>query len=202
MNKNMIYVVTNRNLIKEENFYEAIERCSQASIDGLILREKDLSTDELLEMAKRVKVITNKYHIPLIINGNIEVAKKINSYGCHLSYKDIPNNYHKEGLKLGASIHSVEEAIESERLGVDYIIAGNIFETDCKPGLIGKGIEFLEEIKSRVSIPIIAIGGIDIDNAKKVINAGVNGVAIMSSAMNDINNRFINKLREEVEENI
>lgn len=198
----MIYVVTNRKLVKEESFYQMIERCSKSPIDGIILREKDLSTNELLELAEKVKRITDKYSLPLIVNGDEHVARKVNAYGCHFGYSAFPSDYKKEGLKLGISIHSVKEAMEAEKLGADYIIAGNIFQTDCKSGLKGKGIEFIKIIKKNISIPVIAIGGIDIRNVKRVINAGANGVAIMSSAMKDKENIFIKNLRDEMEGNI
>jgi len=195
----MIYVVTNRNLVKEESFYEAIERCCKSSINGIILREKDLSHTELLLMAKEVKGITDRYNIPLIINGDEKIAKEINAYGCHFGYSVLPENYNKDKMKLGISIHSVKEAIEAERLGADYIIAGNIFETDCKPGLKGRGIDFIDNIKKNISIPIIAIGGIDIENVREVIDAGIDRVAIMSSAMKDKEYKFIRKLKDEME---
>ncbi|MBS4534526.1 thiamine phosphate synthase [Clostridium sp. D2Q-14] len=198
----MIYVVTNRHLVTKESFYEAIERCSQAPIDGIILREKDLSYSKLLDMANKVKQITNKYNLPLIVNGNEKVAEKINAYGCHFGYNVLPNEYNREGLRLGISIHSIGEAIKAEKLGVDYIIAGNIFETDCKPGLVGRGIEFIDFIKRKVSILVIAIGGIDIDNIKNVIDSGADGVAIMSSAMKDIENKFIKNLRHQMDAGI
>ena len=84
---------------------------------------------------------------------------------------------------LGASCHSLEEALEAERLGCTYIIAGHIFATDCKKGLPGRGLDFLKSICENVSIPVYAIGGIDSSNIEAVRNAGAKGACVMSGFM-------------------
>lgn len=205
-----IFVVTNRHLIQNGSIYDVIEKCASKGADGVILREKDLSYDSLKKMAEGIKNVTDKYNIPLIINGNIEVAKDVNAYGFHAGIdilrKMFPRGYVrneyeiKEDLKitctafrekecspkkllLGASVHSANEAIEAERLGVNYIIAGHVFETGCKPGLKGRGMEFLQEVCESVKIPVIAIGGISPNNLNEVLNTRVFGVAVMSYGM-------------------
>ena len=84
---------------------------------------------------------------------------------------------------LGASCHWAEEAIEAEKLGCTYITVGHIFDTDCKKGLPGRGIDFLQEVCRQVSIPVYAIGGIDAANIAEVRNAGAKGACVMSGAM-------------------
>ncbi|WML33749.1 thiamine phosphate synthase [Clostridium sp. OS1-26] len=189
-----IYIITNRKLIREGSIYDAIERCAKMGADGVILREKDLDYKELKEIVLGVRNITQKYNIPLIVNGNIDVAMDIKADGFHSSFQafkniaekmDVENRIKRKESKFifGVSIHKLEEALEAEKLGADYLIAGNIFETDCKPGLEGKGMEFLSIICSSVSIPVIAIGGINIDNIKNVLASGAYGAAVMSYAM-------------------
>lgn len=183
-----IYVVTNRHLIEQSsNLCEVIEKCAFKGADGVILREKDLEYEALKHLGKKIKVITDKYNIPLIINGNIKVALDINAYGFHTGFENFKNMKINENIckkiAVGVSVHRAEEAMEAEKLGASYLLAGHIFETDCKLGLKGRGVEFLEKICESVTIPVIAIGGIKEDNIKKVLNAKAYGVAIMSSAM-------------------
>ncbi|AEB75359.1 thiamine phosphate synthase [Clostridium botulinum] len=182
----IIFVVTNRRLVQDEDFYTVIERVAKNKIDYLILREKDLDYDELISVTKDIKLITDKYNVPLIINGNLEVAEEVQAYGCQLGYETLNNSKEKclkSKLKIGASVHSVEEAKNAEKIGVDYIIAGHVFETDCKKGLKGRGIGFIKNISNFVKIPVIAIGGINKENVTKVMESGARGIAIMSSAM-------------------
>lgn len=191
----MICVVTNRFLVQNESFYEAIERAALAGPDMIILREKDLCYDELLSLAIKVKAITDRFKIPLIINGSYEVAKEVKAYGYHMGYSNINSNNLKSSLKLGISVHNLKEAIEAENLGASYVIAGHVFETDCKKGLEGRGLEFIKEVSSNIKIPVIAIGGISTKNAQEVLEAGAVGVAIMSSAMKKNNMESIKDLK-------
>lgn len=198
------YIVTNRHLITQGTIYDVIEKCALRGAKGIFLREKDLSYVELKEMACGIKEITNKFNIPLIINSNIVVAKEIGAYGFHAGFQNFKSIAIKENLKLhykkeifintmdysktsdfviGVSVHSIEEAIESEKLGADYLIAGHVFETNCKLGLKGRGVEFIQTICERVRIPVIAIGGINSMNLKEVLSVGAFAVAVMSSAM-------------------
>ena len=174
--------VTNRKLCHD--FYKRIGEISKSNLKYLILREKDLDDDELLLMAKRVKNILSNCGIKLIINTNINVANKVNSYGVHLSYKDFLSNKHKnfKGI-VGVSVHSLEEAIDVERKGADYIIYGHIYETSCKKGLRPRGVEELKKICITINIPVYAIGGINKKNYGDVLKCGVSGVAVMSSLM-------------------
>lgn len=185
-----IYVVTNRHLIKQGTIYDIIEKCALRGADGIFLREKDLSQIELKKMAVKIKKITDKFNIPLIINGNFSVAKEIGAHGFHTgfqNYKHMINNWKIEkniNFVIGVSVHGTEEAVEAEKLGADYLIAGHVFETSCKPGLKAKGIEFIQEICRKVRIPVIAIGGINSSNLQNVLSSGAAGAAIMSYAMN------------------
>jgi Thiamine monophosphate synthase len=201
-----IFIVTNRHLIEQGNIYEVVEKCAVKGADGIILREKDLDYIFLKKMAEGIKNITDKYNIPLIVNGNMDVAKDINAYGFHTGIEGIrrmtPISKHieKEGLEgnyvafrrgehnlkklvLGVSVHSDEEAVEAEKLGADYLIAGNIFETECKPELKGRGLDFIEKVCESVSIPVIAIGGITPNNLNELLNTKIFGAAVMSYGM-------------------
>ncbi len=180
-------MVTNRKLIERGNLCEVIEKCAASGADGVILREKDLDYKDLKNLAQNVKIITDKYKIHLIVNGNLNVALDINASGFHTGFQSFKNGKefrnNVRSIAIGVSVHKVEEAIEAEKLGASYLMAGHVFETDCKLGLKGRGIEFIQEICERVNIPVIAIGGINENNIKKVLSTKVFGAAIMSSAM-------------------
>lgn len=194
--KVMIFVVTNRNLVKQGTVFEAVERAARNGANAVILREKDLDSEALKVMGQKMKVITDRYSVPLIVNKNIEVAKEINAYGVQLSFSELSKMQEIGSLNFGVSIHSLEEAIEAQKQGAKYILAGNIFETDCKPGLKGRGLDFIIELSNNISIPIVAIGGISTSNIKEVMNSGAGGAAVMSSAMCDYDESFIRKLKK------
>lgn len=191
--KNKIICVTNRNICGQENFYRKIKRCAELGTDAIMLREKDLTHEEILEMAKKIKNIIEGYGTVLIVNNDLEAALKSGASAFHTSFKKfaIMNESHlalkdikASGMKIGVSIHNLDEAEESEKMNADYIVAGNIFETDCKKGLKGKGLEFLRQINTKVKIPVIAIGGIGPENIISIFDTGVYGAAVMSCAMN------------------
>lgn len=180
----LVFAVTNRKLCR--NFFAQIKKISELNIDYLILREKDLEENELLKMALKVKEILNKTHIKLIINKSYTAAKKIECDGIQLSFKDFiefRENKIKFDKLIGVSIHSLAEGVEAENLGADYVLYGNIFETECKKGLKGKGTSEIKKMKEVLNIPIVCIGGINKDNYKSVIESGASGIAMMSEFM-------------------
>lgn len=183
----MIFVVTNRKICGEENFIKTIEQCAKHNPYAIILREKDLDYKNLYKLALDTKKLTDKYNVALIINGNLKISEELNTWGYHCGIKSFRKINEKVDRKLGISVHSVEEAVEAEKLGADYILAGHIYETKCKEGLKGRGENFIKSISKKVSIPIIAIGGITEENTANVIKSGAKGIAIMSSAMKNPN---------------
>lgn len=179
----MIYAVTNRKLIVNEDIYSVVEKLCKFGADAIILREKDLESNDLFNMASKIKYITNKYNKLLIINSNLQVAKKVQAYAVHFGYREFIELKMPLDINVGVSVHSMEEAINADQLGAGYILLGNIYETDCKKGLKGKGEIFLKQVIEMVSIPVIAIGGINEYNIKNIRKTGAYGVAIMSLAM-------------------
>ena len=182
----MIYLVTDRK-IAAKDFYWILKEAVAAGIEGIILREKDLETEALLRMAKKVKAIVAGSRTRLIINGNLAVAKEIGADGYHSGFENFING-DRENLKnftgkIGVSVHSCEEAAEAERRGAHYLLAGHIFETSCKKGLEPRGVAWLREILDTVQIPVIAIGGIDQRNLNKLQSLGLHGAAVRSLIM-------------------
>lgn len=180
-----IICVTNRLLCKRDftEQIEAIARCTPARI---ILREKDLSKEEYKLLAGKVMEICDRYQVSCILHSFVDIARELNAGAIHVPIhilRDMQEADKKQFAVLGASCHSWEEAIEAERLGCSYIIAGHIFPTDCKKGLPPRGIPFLKEVCQAVKIPVYAIGGIDSSKVMELKQAGAKGVCVMSGLM-------------------
>lgn len=180
----MLYLITNRKLIKSGNLYSVVLEALRGGTKAVILREKDLSYKELLPIVFKLRNITNSFGAELIINGNLKASRISNANFFHVGIKDFENyKLDLNGILFGLSVHSIEEAIDAEKYGARYILASHIFQTDCKKGLEPKGINFIENVKSKVNIPVIALGGINEKNIKDVIRAGADGAAVMSYIM-------------------
>ena len=201
-NKIKLNIISNRKLCENENLEKQIEKIFSAyqrkiilenfEIVSLTLREKDLYKNEYLKLVEKIYPICQKYRIDLILHQNydLNLDEKYNIGGIHLSYDSFKslNKNIREGLikkykKIGVSIHSIDEAKEVEMLGATYIVAGHIFETDCKKDLEPRGLKFIQELSLILTIPIFAIGGINQENSHLVINSGAFGVCMMSSLM-------------------
>ncbi|MBR6638308.1 MAG: thiamine phosphate synthase [Lachnospiraceae bacterium] len=180
-----ILCVTNRGLCRED-FLVRIQKIAEARPAGIILREKDLTEEEYRELARTTIQICDEYGTPCILHSFVNVAKELGVKAIHLPLpvlRTLSKEDREVFTMLGASCHSVEDAIESERIGCTYITAGHVFETDCKKGLPGRGLDFLQKVCESVAIPVYAIGGISEENFDKVIKVGANGVCVMSKAM-------------------
>lgn len=176
--------VTNRTLCKED-FLQRIEKLAIGKPDAIMLREKDLSLEDYETLAEKVLHICKIHGVSLIVNQNVTVAKKLFIPNIHLSMQNL-RKYEGELLsfkQIGASIHSVDEAIEAEKLGATYLVAGHIYETNSKKNVSPRGITFLKEVCQSVRVPVFAIGGITKDKVNEVLQTGANGFCIMSEAM-------------------
>ncbi|MCY6484187.1 thiamine phosphate synthase [Clostridium aestuarii] len=183
----MLYLITNRNIIKAGDLYSVIKEAADGGVDAVILREKDLSFEELLPIADKIKDIIENKNVKLIINGNMDVAKKIKAHGIHIGFKKFMEQKHEFDGLVGVSVHSLEEAVLAEKNGADYVFASHVYETDCKKGLKPRGINFIKKIRENIGITLIGLGGINEKNAQEVICAGIDGIAVMSYIMADKN---------------
>lgn len=177
--------VTNRALCRED-FLFRLEKLAAAAPDGILLREKDLSEAEYKILAKRAGTICADHGVPCILHSFVKTARELNARAIHLPLPLLRTLSAEDKARfttIGVSCHSVEEAIEAERLGGTYLTAGHIFATDCKKGLPGRGLEFLREVCGSVSVPVYAIGGIAPDNIAAVRKAGAAGACVMSQTM-------------------
>lgn len=176
-----IICVTNRKLC-QENFFIRLEKIAQSGVKSVILREKDLSADEYRQLAEKSVEICHKYNKPCILHSYPEIALETGADGVHVTM-DMLRNLPEKKIFTGVSCHSVGEAKEAEIIGADYIIAGHIFQTDCKKNLTPRGLDFLHEVCNSIKIPVYAIGGIDNNNIESIIRAGASGGCMMSGLM-------------------
>ena len=202
INKIKLNIISNRKLCENENLERQIEKIFLAyekkiilkkfEIVSLTLREKDLDKNEYLNLVEKIYPICKKHKINLILHQNydLNLDDRYMIKGLHLSYeifkslnKNIREDFIKKYKRIGVSIHSLDEAKEVENLGASYVVAGHIFETDCKKGLEPRGLKFVEDLSSVLTIPIFAIGGIDEKNSQSVIDSGAFSVCMMSSLM-------------------
>ncbi len=188
----MLIYVTNRNLCKDD-FLKRIECLASGKPHAIILREKDLSTEAYQALAEKVKDICDSAGVQLIANKYISVAKNLGITSVHVSMEDFLKS--RDALqsfsKVWVSVHSVKEAQEACNSGASALIAGHIYQTDCKKGLPPRGLDFLREVCSSVSIPVFGIGGITQDRVQEVTEAGAKGVCVMSEAMTCLSPSFL-----------
>lgn len=166
--------------------------------DMLILREKDLTEEEYEELLKRVWKRLSDSSVEVIPHTFLIAAKNNGISSIHLPFPLLKKYMESETVgeascekskslqrmeRIGVSVHSLEEALEAERLGASYVTAGHIFSTDCKPGLEPRGLTFLQKICEEVKIPVYAIGGIHPDNLEKIAQTGAAGACMMSEYM-------------------
>ena len=184
-----LYLVTDDSS-DEEKFLKTIEESILGGVSIVQLREKEYTTLNFYNIALKVKEITNKYNIPLIINDRIDIALAIDAEGVHLGQTDLPCKIARKliGDKiLGISASNIDEAKTAEAEGADYIGSGAIFNTKTKDDADSVTIKELKEIVHSVSIPVVAIGGINEKNAYKLRDTGISGISVVSAIMQSKN---------------
>ena len=191
--------VTNRHLYRDaggsectiDEYLQHIKRISALHPFAIILREKDMEDEEYCELAKRVMDICDKERGLIYVHSNINAAKQSGCNNIHFSIGELERVYREDMHildtfeNISVSCHSMEEVKEAVSMGVSLIVLGTIFETQCKPGLIGKGLDYVREICQYVKgenqdIRVFAIGGINPGNINRVIEAGADGGCMMS----------------------
>ncbi len=180
-----IFCITNRHLV-EGDFLRQLEKIVKAGVSGIILREKDLPEPEYEELAGQVWTICRQYGVSLMLHTFIDAARRLGNRSIHLPYPVFHAMEPEDKAwfeTVGVSIHSVWEAENAWQAGASYLSAGHIYATDCKKDLPPRGIPFLSEVCRLVRIPVYAVGGIHPRNAKSCIEAGAEGVCLMSPLM-------------------
>ncbi len=180
-----IICVTARNLC-EDDLLQQLEKIAAASPDRIILREKDLSERDYRILAEEVINICRKYDTTLMLHYYWRTAIELGWKNIHLPLhilRELSKDEKESFECIGVSCHSVDDAVEAQKLGANYITAGHIFATDCKKGLAPRGLDFLRNVCESVHIPVYAIGGISPDNIGLVRECGAAGGCAMSGFM-------------------
>jgi len=183
-----LYVVTDESLSKGLTHAEIARRAIAGGADVIQLRDKRKSGEELIESALEIRVITKAAGVLFIVNDRLDIAIAVKADGVHLGQEDIPARLAKPlappGFIIGVSAGSLEEAVQAEKDGADYIGLGPICHTDSKKdaGPVC-GFDLIARVKAHVSIPVIVIGGIGPDNVTEAIAAGADGVAVISAVV-------------------
>ena len=182
-----LYLVTDRKCLKNKDLKSAIEEAILGGVTLVQLREKSSDSLELFNIAKEVKKITDKHNIPLIIDDRIDIAMAVDAAGVHLGQEDIPCNVARKILGsdkiIGVSAHNIKEALKAKSDGADYLGCGSVFNTSTKNNVTSLKIQELREIKEKVNIPVVAIGGINEKNVLELRGTGIDGIAIVSAIL-------------------
>ena len=182
-----LYLVTDRELLDGRDLYQSIEQAIRGGVTLIQLREKSVSTKEFLEIALKVKETTSRYGIPLIINDRVDIALAVDADGLHVGQDDMPMAKARELLGpdkiIGVSVSTVAEAILAEQQSADYLGVGAIFPTSTKTDAKKASLEELQLIKNSVTIPVVAIGGINKTNAQQVMATGIDGLSVVSAIL-------------------
>ncbi|QZY55939.1 thiamine phosphate synthase [Crassaminicella profunda] len=182
-----LYLVTDSSWTQEKTLMEQVRESLEKGVTFLQLREKTLDHDQFLELAKEMKELADSFHIPFVINDNIKIALESHADGIHIGQKDMPIEEARKQIGkdkiLGVSVGNVKEALIAEKLGADYLGVGAMFLTDTKKDAKNVPIETLKNICEAVSIPVVAIGGINKENILKLKDSGADGVAVISAIL-------------------
>lgn len=180
-----MYAVTDRSWLRGSTLYEQVEKALRGGATFIQLREKSLDTESFIEEAGQIKILCEKYHVPFVINDNVEVALAVGADGVHVGQGDMAASDARKklgaGKIIGVTARTVEQAAEAERQGADYLGTGAVFATSTKGDAKEISHRTLKEICRSVSIPVVAIGGITAGNVMELKGTGIEGVAVVSA---------------------
>ncbi len=180
-----LYLVTDSSLCPPDKLPQAVEKAIQGGVTMVQLREKNISTLDFYHIAHRVKAVTDQHQIPLLINDRIDIALAVNTDGVHIGQSDMPADTARRLIGpdklLGVSANTVETALKAQADGADYIGFGAVFPTDTKKDASTRGVKAYWQVKNTISLPMVAIGGIHLDNVHRL--NGADGIAVISAIM-------------------
>lgn len=181
----LLYAVTDRAWVGKQSLYEQVESALKGGATCVQLREKELNDDEFLAEAIEIGSLCRKYSVPFFVNDNVDVAVKCHADGVHVGQEDMAASKVREkigdGMMLGVSVHTVEEALKAVENGADCLGVGAMFSTSTKANADVLPKETLRDICAAVDIPVVAIGGISESNIMQLSGTGVDGVALVSA---------------------
>ncbi|WP_059102534.1 thiamine phosphate synthase [Shouchella shacheensis] len=180
-----LYAITGEAFHPGRSLTEIMEEAILGGVDIIQLRDKKSSKKVLLEKAKALKALATKHNVPFIVNDHIDVALAVGADGVHVGQDDLPLQEVRRIVGpdtiIGVSTHKLEEALEAERNGADYIGVGPIFSTQSKEDVVDPvTTSYIQEVKKTIQIPFVAIGGIKRHNVQEVLDAGAERICVIS----------------------
>ncbi|MDY3758273.1 MAG: thiamine phosphate synthase [Treponema sp.] len=205
MNKDALslYGITDRYWLNGRPLIHDVQLALEGGVTMIQLREKNLDEESFYREAIEIKELCKKFHVPFIINDNVELAKKVDADGIHVGQNDMAAQDVRAIIGpdkiLGVSTQTVEEALLAQKMGADYLGVGAVFPTGSKDDCWVLSHDLCREICSAVTIPVVAIGGINLGNISKLSGLGFSGISLISAifGQNDIKSATM-KLKEEV----
>ena len=180
-----LYAVTDRAWLNGRTLGQVVEEAINGRATLIQLREKDLGYESFMDEALEIQRLCRKYNVPFIVNDNVELAVEVNADGVHVGQEDMNAANVRELIGadkiLGVSVRTPEEAVLAEQQGADYLGAGAVFHTGSKSDAVDISHETLKAICSAVNIPVVAIGGITVHNARELSGSGIAGLAVISA---------------------
>ena len=181
----LLYAVTDRHWLNGRTLKEVVLESLEGGVTMLQLREKHLDEAHFLEEAKELQTLCRSWHVPFLINDNVEIALAMNADGIHVGQSDMAAGDVRKKLGddkiIGVSAQTVEQALLAEKAGADYLGVGAVFPTSSKDDANEVTYETLKAICSAVSIPVVAIGGITQENVHQLAGSGICGAAVISA---------------------
>lgn len=184
-NQLLLYAITDRHWLRGRSLKQVVRESLDGGVTFLQLREKELEDSAFLAEAKELQTLCREYHVPFIVNDNVEIALRMDADGVHVGQSDMEAGMVREKIGpdkiLGVSAQTVEQAIRAEAQGADYLGVGAVFRTGSKADADDVSYETLKAICDAVAIPVVAIGGITEENVKELTGSGICGVAVISA---------------------
>ena len=202
----LLYAVTDRAWTGKQSLVEQVEAALRGGATGIQLREKELNEEEFLAEALQISALCKRYQVPFFVNDNVEIAIQCKADGVHVGQEDMSAAKVRQrvgdDMMIGVSVHSVEEALTAVKNGADCLGVGAMFGTSTKKDADVLSKDVLRDICAAVTIPVVAIGGINRSNLLQLSGTGVDGVALVSAifAAEDIERecRTLRQLSEEM----
>ncbi len=186
-----LYLVTDSSYHSEESLLKTVEEACQGGVSMIQLREKEKEGAEYLALAQKVKAVTDRYDVPLIIDDRVDIALAVDAAGVHVGAKDIPvavaRRLMGKNKIVGATAKTVEVAKKAYEDGADYLGTGAIFPTTTKVVTVITEVSTLNEICKTVPIPVVAIGGLNEENMDVLKDSSIAGIAVVSAIMKSQN---------------
>ena len=181
----LLYAVTDRYWLDGRTLKSAVEEALEGGVTFVQLREKNLGNEDFMQEAKELQALCREYGVPFIVNDNVDVALAMGADGVHVGQHDMQAGDVRKLLGpdkiLGVSAQTVEQALLAQKNGADYLGVGAVFPTGSKDDADDVSFETLKAICGAVSIPVVAIGGISLNNVKQLTGSGICGIAVISA---------------------